>query len=388
VAAAPPIPRAETVGSMLRPGYLHEARGRARRTAIDPAEYRRIEDRAVDAAIAIQEQAGLDVVTDGEQRRALWVATGGTGYETGLVAGPIRGFESKEIADSENWMTLWRGEEGQEAAAPRPGRWTFITAPMEADFSLAEREYAYLAEHATTRTKYCLPAPSWARIQWHPEFSAGAYPTAEDFLADMRDYIRAQALRAVELGCDYIQLDAPNYAMFHIDPRVRAFFEANGHDLDAELATDAAIDNSVFEGLAAKGVTCAFHVCRGNSAESHVGRGGYDRIAEPLFSRLTDVDTLLLEYDGDRAGDFAPLAQVRPGTTVVLGLVSTKVGALEETDALLARIGEAAAHVPRERLAISPQCGFASIETGNPVSFGAQDAKLRRVVEVARRAWA
>lgn len=192
--------------------------------------------------------------------------------------------------------------------------------------------------------------------------------------------------RIVALGGDYVQMDAPNYAQWHVDRDNRAAFEAWGHDMAAELAADAEIDDSVFDGV--RGITRAIHICRGNAPGGRwLADGGYERIAAEVFPRLTGYDRLLLEYDTPRAGDFGPLRHVRADATVVLGLLTTKRGALEDADAVEGRLREAARLVPLERLALSPQCGFASGEAGNPLTPAQQEAKLHRVGEVARRVW-
>jgi 5-methyltetrahydropteroyltriglutamate--homocysteine methyltransferase len=207
------------------------------------------------------------------------------------------------------------------------------------------------------------------------------------FLQDVRDYVREEVIeRAISLGCDYIQLDAPNYGQFYPDPEIRAELEADGHDLDAALIGDAEIDNDVFEGVT--GVTRALHVCRGNGPGGiWSATGGYDAFAEEMFPRLHNIDTLLLEYDTPRAGDFSPLAHVLPHASVVLGLLTTKDGALEDAATVEQRIYEAAHFVPLERLSLSPQCGFNSALQGNPLTAEEQEAKLRLVAEVARRVW-
>ena len=206
----------------------------------------------------------------------------------------------------------------------------------------------------------------------------------------MTRYLRAVFDRVIAMGCDYVQLDAPNYAMFHTDPEIRAYFESRGHDLDKEIAADAEYDSAVFAGLREQGVTCALHVCRGNpggGGDRWMGKGGYEYIAPAIFPRLTNVDTLLLEYDSSRAGDFPPLRHVRDDTVAVLGLMTTKAAALETVEELESRIRQAAEVVPLERLAVSPQCGFASVEAGNPVTVEEQEAKLSRLVAVARKVW-
>jgi len=181
-------------------------------------------------------------------------------------------------------------------------------------------------------------------------------------------------------------MDAPNYAQWHVDRTNRAAFESWGHDMAAELVADAEIDDSVFEGV--RGVTRAIHICRGNAPGGRwLADGGYEAIAAEVFPRLTRYDRLLLEYDTPRAGLFGPLGHVRPEATVVLGLLTTKQGSLEDAGAIETRLREASRHVPLERLALSPQCGFASGEAGNPLTPEQQAAKLRRVAEVARRVW-
>jgi len=192
--------------------------------------------------------------------------------------------------------------------------------------------------------------------------------------------------KIIALGGDYVQLDAPNYAQWHVDPDNRAAFESWGHDMAHELVADAEVDNEVFAGV--RGITRAIHVCRGNAPGGRwLANGGYETIAPAVFPRLTNYTRLLLEFDTPRAGGFAPLREVRPDTEVVLGLLTTKQGALEAADAVEMRVLEASKTVGRERLAISPQCGFASGEAGNPLTPAEQAAKLRRVAEVARKLW-
>jgi 5-methyltetrahydropteroyltriglutamate--homocysteine methyltransferase len=283
-------------------------------------------------------------------------------------------------------MSFWRDDSGQiirRMSGPR----AFITRPLSVQRDLVSSEYAFLKTHATARTKYSFPAPSYHPVFWHPEYSRDAYPTVDDFLAAVRDYQREHLVKPlIGMGCDYIQLDAPNYGQFYVDADVRAALEADGHDLTAELIADADIDNSLFEGIS--GVTRALHVCRGNGPGGiWSASGGYEPIARDAFERLSNLDTLLLEYDTDRAGDFAPLRHVRSDTTVVLGLLTTKHAGLESADVLQKRIRAAVEFVPLDRLALSPQCGFNSASQGNRLSADEQAAKLRRVVEVARAVW-
>jgi 5-methyltetrahydropteroyltriglutamate--homocysteine methyltransferase len=378
------IPRSDVVGSLLRPPYLRDARRAAREGALDAAALRAVEDRAVREAIALQEGAGLAVITDGELRRNSWVVTIPL-REDGVAHAPLRGYEFRP-ADP-GWWSLWKEPDGRRAQVWTLPTRPFVTRPLEVVRDIVADEYAFLAAHARARTKFTIPAPSWHRIFWHPEHSRAAYPTAEKFLEAVAAYLREHVVaRIAALGGDYVQMDAPNYAQWHVDSGNRAAFESWGHDMAAELRADAEIDDTVFAGL--RGVTRAMHVCRGNAPGGRwLADGGYERIADVVFPRLTNYDRLLLEYDTPRAGGFEALGRVRPGTEVVLGLFTTKQGALEDLAAVEARVREAARVVPLERLAVSPQCGFASGEAGNPLTADEQAAKLRAVAETARRVW-
>ncbi|GIX47954.1 MAG: 5-methyltetrahydropteroyltriglutamate--homocysteine methyltransferase [Candidatus Tectimicrobiota bacterium] len=378
------VPRADVVGSLLRPDYLREARRAFRQGRLDEAALRAVEDRAVLEAIALQEGVGLDVITDGELRRQSWVVTIPL-REEGAARAPLAGYEF--LPAEPGWWSLWKEPDGRPAQVWTSPTRPFITQPLRVVRDLVAEEYAFLKAHARQRTKFTVPAPSWHRIFWHPEYSRAAYPTPEAFLEAVAEYLRREVIaKLIALGGDYIQLDAPNYAQWHVDPGNRAAFVAWGHDMDAELVADAEIDNATVAGFS--GITCALHICRGNAPGGRwLASGGYERIAAEVFPRLTNFDRFLLEYDTARAGDFAPLRHVPAHTEVVLGLLTTKQGALEDTDAVVARVREASQYVPLERLAVSPQCGFASGEAGNPLTPQEQEAKLRRVVEVARRLW-
>ena len=378
------IARSDVVGSLLRPAYLREARQGVREGRVSAAELHAVEDRAVREAIALQESAGLDVISDGELRRQSWVVTIPLRKE-GAAHAPLAGYEF--LPAEPGWWSLWKEPDGRRAqvwtATTRP----FITRPLQVVRDIIAEEYAFLKANAQSRTKFTIPAPSWHRIFWHPEYSRAAYPTPEDFLRAVADYLRAEVVaKIIALGGDYMQMDAPNYAQWHVDLENRAAFATWGHDMAAELVADAEIDNAVFEGIS--GMTRAIHICRGNAPGGRwLANGGYERIASEVFPRLSNYDRLLLEYDTPRAGDFGPLRYVGAPTTVVLGPLTTKQGALEDAGAVEARIREATQYVPLERLAVSPQCGFASGEAGNPLTPAQQEAKLRLVAQVARRVW-
>lgn len=380
------VVRADVVGSLLRPEYLREARDAARAGTIDADELHAAEDRAVLEAIALQERAGIEAITDGEYRRNGWIALIPI-FDDPIFRPPVSGFE---FLDAESgWRGLWKTGAGEPAdTSALPPQEPFVTRRLEVDRDIVKDEYGFLKASARARTKYTIPAPSWHRIYWHPDYSSDAYPTSDEFIRDVARILREHVVnRLVELGCDYIQVDAPNYAQWHIDPGNRAAFEAHGHDMAHELVADAELDNLVFAGLT--GVTRAMHMCRGNAPGGMwAATGGYEVISKEVFPRLTNLDRLLLEYDSDRAGGFAPLADVLPHHQVVLGLVTTKDGTLEDPDDIVTRVEEATQYVPLDRLAISPQCGFASGEISRTMTLAEQEAKLRLIGDVARRVWA
>jgi 5-methyltetrahydropteroyltriglutamate--homocysteine methyltransferase len=368
-------PRAETVGSLLRTAEVaRAARGADDAAAVD------VLDAAVLEAVRLQEKLGLDVITDGELRRTSWAQT--PRFVGAFAATPGRG------------QLNWRGGTAQQGGAggstPAPGAGgagypavvqRVADAPRTG--SMAD-EYAFLARHARSRTKFTMAAPSYHRRYWSSEQSTQAYRDCAEFLTDIRDYQRGVVAELMGLGCDYIQLDAPNYGSL-CDPDNRARMRAEGRDPDAETIFDAELDNSLFAGIS--GVTTALHVCRGNGpAGMWHSAGGYGAISRQLFGRL-QFDRLLLEYDSGRAGTFEPLADVRPGTIVVLGLLTTKSDRLEDMAEIKARIAEAARLKPLAELALSTQCGFASVPGNNPVSAQGQRAKLELIARIAQRIW-
>ncbi len=366
-------PRAETVGSLLRT----EEVVRAARSDAGDSDTGKVLEQAVLDAVKLQEDLGLDVITDGEMRRASWAQT--PRFVRCFEATPGRG------------LLNWRGGTSAHVGGGRqPGAgglgYPAVVRRVEGGPRSGRMtdEYAFLARHAHSRTKFTMAAPSYHRRYWSPEHSIQAYRDCEEFLTDIRDYQRGVVHDLVALGCDYIQLDAPNYGSL-CDRDTRALMEEDGRDLEAETIFDAELDNSLFEGIG--DVTRALHICRGNGPGGmwH-SAGGYGAISPHLFPRL-DFDRLLLEYDCDRAGTFEPLADVRPGTVVVLGLLTTKSDQLDAAPDIEARIGEAARLKPLSELALSTQCGFASVPGNNPVSAEGQRAKLELVARLAQRTW-
>lgn len=361
------IVRAESLGSLLQSEALLSARAKHAAGEISRAEFVQVEDQEVLAAIALQESLGLDVITDGELRRSGWSAARTYLEGMDMVKGP-RSYPTNVNAVAQS---------DPAAAFPTVVR----KVSPRTDASLAE-EYPFLHSNARVRTKYTMAAPSYFRRFWSDTASLDAYENCEAFLEDVAAWMRTRAEWLVAQGCDYIQLDAPNYGSL-CDPANRVFHEQQGHDLDAELRFDVALDSSICDGLP---VTSALHICRGNGPGGRPhSAGGYDAIAGEMFPRL-DFDVALLEYDSDRSGDLGPVGLVKPGTVAVLGLLTTKDGTLEARDALERRIAEAAELKPLAELAISTQCGFASAANA-PMSADEQRAKLQEVVAIAREVW-
>jgi 5-methyltetrahydropteroyltriglutamate--homocysteine methyltransferase len=363
------IYRAEVIGSMLRPPWLKQARTDFAAGRISAAHFKRVEDRAVDEAVALQERCGVDIVTDGEMRRSGFVAP---------LTDYVEGFEAVAF-DTRRWQG--GGGTSGETTLPVP---LTVTGRLHRRRSLAAEEFIYARARAKLPLKVTLPSPLMLAMRWSPEHSAAAYPEPFALFADAVDILRAEVAELANLGCEYIQIDAPELATL-VDPTTRErVFEAHGISPARMLAEGVEMINALAD---APGVTFGLHLCRGNNAGHWLSTGGYGAISKEVFARATRYDILLLEYDTPRAGSFEPLADIARDKRVALGLVSTKSDELETPEALLLRIEEAARYFPRERMALSTQCGFASVLAGNPIAAATQEKKLRLVAEVARRAW-
>jgi 5-methyltetrahydropteroyltriglutamate--homocysteine methyltransferase len=357
--------RSDVVGSLLRPAYLKEARANHAAGTLSDAAFKRIEDRAVDEAIALQVRAGVDVVSDGEMRRYAFF---------GHLIEATEGFDK-----SGGWAIPFHDEAGNEIVFKRP----VVVSRLKRRRHLCAEEFTYLRARTDRPAKVTLISAQQAAAYYGPEQSRGAYPTIDAYLADVVDILRAEVDELIRLGCTYIQVDAPQYAGL-LDPAIRAGYRQRGNDPDRLLDRCIELDNAVIGDH--PGITFGIHLCRGNNQSKFYASGGYDPIAAHVFRR-TRFDRFLLEYDDERSGGFEPLREVPDDRIVVLGLVTTKKPALESEDALKERIADAARFVPLERLAISPQCGFASTEEGNLLTAADQEAKLRLVTAVAREVW-
>jgi 5-methyltetrahydropteroyltriglutamate--homocysteine methyltransferase len=364
--------RADVVGSLLRPPELLEARRRFEGGGISVAEFKRAEDRAVDRAISLQERAGLPVVTDGEMRRE--------SFQSQLVD-VVEGFGEHDL-DAWLWGD-WHGDEtvGDKRIERPPS--LGVVGKLRRRRSLSAEEFVYARARTERTVKVTLPSPSLYANLWSPELSREAYPTLDDFLEDVAEILREEVDELVRLGATYIQLDAPHYPLL-LDGKTRAFYEGRGWDFDRWMSRGVELDNHVMGGH--PGVTFAFHLCRGNQGSRWLVSGSYEPLARRIFGGVR-AGRLMLEYDDERSGGFEPLAHVPDDKVAVLGLVTTKTGRRETPEELEARIHEASAFVPLERLALSPQCGFATSVIGNSLSVEDEERKLRTIVETAERVW-
>jgi 5-methyltetrahydropteroyltriglutamate--homocysteine methyltransferase len=362
----------DVVGSLLRPAALLQARDDYAAGRLTPDVFKRIEDSAVDEAIRLQEEAGLAVVTDGEQRRL--------SFQSQLLES-VEGVGEWTI-DAFLWGD-WKGDARiGYRSTPRP-KDLGVVEKLRRKRHLSSEEFVYLRRRTSRIPKITLTSPSLYANLWSPTKSTAAYPTLDSFLADVVDILRDEVAELVRLGATYIQLDAPHYPLL-IDPTTRAFYESQGWGLDRWLRRGIEMDNAVIGGFPA--VTFGFHLCRGNQGSRWLVEGGYDPIAEPIFRGIR-AQRLLLEYDDERSGTFEPLAAVPADKVVVLGLVTTKTPRQESPDDLTRRIREAVRFVPLERLAVSPQCGFATSVGGNAITLDDEKQKLRVMCETARAVW-
>jgi 5-methyltetrahydropteroyltriglutamate--homocysteine methyltransferase len=359
--------RAEVIGSMLRPSYLKDARAAFEQGHLPAHDFKRVEDRAVDQVIALQEGTGVEVVTDGEMRRFLFM---------GPITETVEGIEPVEQGHPMPWATT----EGElEWTSPLA-----VTSKLRKRRSLVTEEYSYARARARLPLKATVPSPLVLFGFWSPTYTTGAYSEPFEMFADAAEIGRSEVEELVSLGCEYIQIDAPELATL-VDPRVRDWAESLGFPAERMLSEGIDLINDMVEGIS--GVQFGIHLCRGNNAGMWMASGGYDYIAKALFERAKSFDSYLLEYDDARSGSFEPLSGAPDDKQVVLGLVSTKKPEVETPDELIARIEEAARVFPREQLALSTQCGFASIAEGNPITEQAEEDKLRLVADVAHTAW-
>jgi 5-methyltetrahydropteroyltriglutamate--homocysteine methyltransferase len=373
--------RTDVVGSLLRPAAWKEARLKFDTGRLPAGDFARIELDCVKAHLALQEAAGLDVVTDGELSRLNFQDSFGlavSGYEA--AGETLRSHEQRSAGGA----ALARFDIPDLAGAGTP---VVHRRPVREKLRLVRNvpleEYRRAAPLTRKPVKVSLIGPDRIMQRFDHAGSAAVYPAVDDFLADVVAIQRRMIGELAQAGCRYVHVDEPGYTAYVDEPSLAAM-RKRGEDPAAAFSRSLAANRELLRGF--DGITFGIHLCRGNQRSMWHREGEYDAIAERLFNELP-YQRFLLEYDSPRAGGFAPLRFVPPGKVVVLGLVSTKVARLEPLDELLRRVEEAAKFIPLERLAVSPQCGFGSDVSGNLIGADDQKRKLERVAELARKVW-
>jgi 5-methyltetrahydropteroyltriglutamate--homocysteine methyltransferase len=322
--------------------------------------------------IALQQECGLDVITDGEMRRTHFIAP-----LTDVISGvkPIPAF-----------TRVWRRPHEKDQAAEQTSIQVqyAVIDKIHRTRSLVNEEFSYARQRADKPLKVTLPSPLMMALRWSPQYSREAYPDPFDLFRDAAAVVRQDVAELAALGCDYAQIDAPELGMLCDPARRKQDFADQGMDPDRLLTEGIEIVNSVAD---VRGVTFALHICRGNNQGYYVGEGGYDLVATQVFARAPRFERFLLEYDDWRSGSFEPLREIPKDKQVVLGLISTKRAELERPDEVMKRIDEAARYFPRNQMGLSTQCGFGTVWEGNPIPESAQRQKLSLVAEIAHRVW-
>lgn len=364
--------RANHVGSLLRPPELHQARERRQRGEIGAAELRAVEDRAIREVVKMQEDVGMQGITDGEFRRTLWNADflsqfHGIKVVEGLAPDATKSFQNPN------------------SNVQRSPTQFVVTGKLAHDHGIETENFKFLASVTKQTAKQCIPSPSLVHFRTgRGGVDKTAYPQMEEFFADLARVFREEIADLAAAGCRYLQIDDVNFA-YLCDPKMREGARKIGEDPDKLPALYARLINDCIKDRPADMAVCT-HLCRGNFASAWVAEGGYDPVAEVLFNELA-VDGYFLEFDTARAGNFAPLRYMPKGKKLILGLVTSKSGELENPDDLKRRIDDASKLVPLDQLGISPQCGFSSTVLGNKLTIDDQIAKLKLVVQVAREVW-
>jgi 5-methyltetrahydropteroyltriglutamate--homocysteine methyltransferase len=375
--------RAEHVGSFLRPAELLEAR---RAPGFDPERLRMLENKHIQRVLSRQKEIGFEIFTDGELRRQNFMSDftdAVDGFD--LTDSTPRAWLSELEPAARNLPGNNKAQQADDADVSRVAG--VVASKLRQMRRLTGHELSFLKKHSPGQIKITLPSPTqFPALSFKRGVTDRVYHDHSALLWEIVEIMKAEMAQLVDDGVNYIQIDAPRYT-YYIDPKwrewIRKEMQVEPNDL---LEESIAADNACLEAARRPGVTLAMHLCRGNNRSHWYAEGGYDAIADKLFGGI-EVDRFLLEYDDERSGTFAPLRFVPSNRNVVLGLVSSKRPQLESGDALMRKIQQASSFVPVERLALSPQCGFASTMEGNLLTEEEQWAKLRLVVETAQRVW-
>jgi 5-methyltetrahydropteroyltriglutamate--homocysteine methyltransferase len=357
----------EVVGSLLRNAELKEAMERDETGEIDPDELNRLQQEEGKRNLALQEECGIEVLTDGEVRRRFWFDP---------LTASLSGYNPEVPAP-----VMFHGP-GDKPSGPPP-KLPAVTEKLGIRKNLPLQEYQFVSSHTDRPAKATLAGMTYASVLWVPGYSDKIYPDREAYMDEVIELMKRIVAETVEAGCDYFQLDSPRYTHL-VSEEGQENLRKLGLDTKTWLGQMIERDNQLIRAF--PDVTWAVHLCRGNHRSMWSVEGGYDAIAEQLFNDL-GCDRIFAEYDSPRAGTFEPLRFVPDDKTVVLGLITTKEPELEDEDELKGRIEEASQYVPLERLGLSPQCGFASTLPGNLVTFDDQRAKLELLGKVAHEVW-
>lgn len=358
--------RSDVVGSMLRPQFLLDAQHRLKRGEISHAQLTFTEDRAIKEAVAIQERTGVDVVTDGEMRRPVFCHN---------FVKAVDGFQWNIAGNTVIWFDM----QGNKIVDPVT---VGVAEKIKKKHDISVDEFSFLRGITEKPKKITIPSPTMMSYYFVPGISDKIYPDPMEFLHEVTLILKEGVSELERIGATYIQVDAPEFGML-LDPVQQAWFAKKGFNPDTLVSEGIEMINEVLEDFSG---TKAMHICRGNDKNRFMAKGGYEKIAKTVFQK-SNVDRLLLEYDSDRAGDFSPLRLVPNNKIVVLGLITTKSPKLEQPEEIIRRIEEATVFVPKERLAVSTQCGFASVAKGNNLTFEDQENKLRLVSKIAKQVW-
>jgi 5-methyltetrahydropteroyltriglutamate--homocysteine methyltransferase len=365
--------RANHVGSLLRPPELIAARAKHERGEISAAELREVEDQAIRGVVKMQEDVGMPGITDGEFRRSLWHADFLRQFHGIRVVEGLQPDSPKQF-------------QGADSNVQRSPTQFVVTEKLRRPAGGIEVEnFKFLAAVTKQTAKQCIPSPSLVHFRsGRGGVDKTAYPDMKEFFADLARVFREEIGQLAAAGCTYLEIDDVNFA-YLCDSKMRAGAKKIGEDPDKLPSLYAHLINDCIKARPANMSVCT-HLCRGNFASAWVAEGGYDPVAEILFNELK-VDGYFLEFDTPRAGNFTPLRYMPKNKKLILGLVTSKSGELENPDDLKRRIDQAAKFVPLDQLGISPQCGFSSTVLGNKLTVDDQIAKLRLVVDVAREVW-
>ena len=359
----PPF-RADQVGSLLRPAALAEARAQGKAGTLPAAEVRAAEDAAIRDVVALQEEIGMDAVTDGEFRRDYW---------------------HLDFLSAFDGCEIWDARRSQSFSNTEQPPMVKVTGKVSRGAPIFVEHFAFLKSVTSKTPKITLPGPAMIHLRPGNEaVDPAAYGDMDSFWADLTAAYRKEIADLAAAGCTYLQIDDVSFA-YLCDEGMRQMFRDRGDDPDDTLRLYVSLINEVLRDRPA-GLNVTVHMCRGNFKSAWVAQGGYEPVAAEVLGKMA-VDGFFMEYDSERAGGFEPLRHLADGKVVVLGLVSTKTADLEAADDLKRRIDEATKFVPLDRLCLSPQCGFSSTHHGNAVTVDDERAKLGLVVNTAREVW-